>query len=111
MRLLTEDAVVRCGHIMGKADVPPTQELVRDHPTMTKYRSNLALAYTNTGYLQEAERKFDEARAALIRVLPKAIASLVSGTISASLDTPGGRLLADVRDQMMTVNRASAVSA
>ncbi len=53
----------------------------------------------------------DEARAALIRLLPKAIASLVSGTISASLDTPGGRLLADVRDQMMTVNRSSAVSA
>ena len=53
----------------------------------------------------------DEARAAFIRLLPKAIASLVSGTISASLDTPGGRLLADVRDQMMTVNRASAVSA
>jgi hypothetical protein len=29
MRLLTEDAVIRCGHVMGKADVPPTQELVR----------------------------------------------------------------------------------
>jgi hypothetical protein len=53
----------------------------------------------------------DEARTALIRLLPKPIASLVSGSISASLDTPGGRLLADVRDQMLTLNRASAVSA
>ena len=48
----------------------------------------------------------DEARAELLRLLPKPIASLVSGTISVSLDTPGGRLLVDMRDQMLSLNRS-----
>jgi release factor family 10 len=52
-----------------------------------------------------------EARAALVRELPKPVASLVAGTISASLDVSPGKLLTDVRDHMLALNRASGVSA
>ena len=43
----------------------------------------------------------DEARAALIRELPKQVAPMVRGTISAELDLPDGRLLNAVREQMI----------
>ena len=42
----------------------------------------------------------DEARAELMHELPKALVREVAGTISASLDTPPGKLLADIREQM-----------
>ena len=48
-----------------------------------------------------------EARAELIRELPKPLASAVAGTISASLETTPGRLLADIREQMVRVARVA----
>lgn len=52
----------------------------------------------------------EEARAELVRELPKPLASLVMGTISASLETTPGRLLAEVREQISRVGRAPSAA-
>lgn len=52
----------------------------------------------------------DEARAELVHELPKLLAAQVVGTVSASLDTPPGRLLADVREQMLRMGRAPSAA-
>src|SRR5579859_45326 len=52
----------------------------------------------------------DEARAELVRELPKPLAAQVAGTVSASLDTPPGRLLADIREQMLRVGRVPSAA-
>jgi len=52
----------------------------------------------------------DEARAELLHELPKPLAAQVAGTVSASLDTPPGRLLADIRDQMARVGRVPSAA-
>jgi hypothetical protein len=49
----------------------------------------------------------DEARAELLHELPKSMSGLVAGTISASLETPPGRLLEDIREQIARVARVS----
>ena len=52
----------------------------------------------------------DEARAELVHELPKPLAAQVAGTVSASLDTPPGRLLADIREQMQRVGRVPSAA-
>jgi len=52
----------------------------------------------------------EEARAELIRELPKPLAGAVAGTISASLETTPGRLLADIREQMARVARVPSAA-
>ena len=52
----------------------------------------------------------DEARAELLHELPKPLAAQVAGTVSASLDTPPGRLLADIREQMARVGRVPSAA-
>lgn len=52
----------------------------------------------------------DEARAELLHELRKPLAAEVTGTVSASLDTPPGRLLADIREQMVRVGRVPSAA-
>jgi hypothetical protein len=52
----------------------------------------------------------EEARAELLRELPRPLAAQVAGTVSASLDTPPGRLLAQVREQMSRVGRVPSAA-
>jgi len=52
----------------------------------------------------------DEARAELQHELPKPLGAQVVGTISASLDTPPGRLLAEVREQILRVGRVPSAA-
>jgi hypothetical protein len=47
----------------------------------------------------------EEARAGLVRALPKALAALVGGHLSASPETPPGRLMEEIREQ---ISRTSA---
>ena len=46
-----------------------------------------------------------EARAELIHELPKPLERLVAGHLSASLDTPPGKLMVDIREQVAVISR------
>jgi len=92
----------------GGTSAPSNQRRAenRARANLKQVASSIEAEVKRDGYRRVYVAGPDEARAELLRLLPKPIASLVSGTISVSLDTPGGRLLVDMRDQMLSVNRS-----
>src|SRR2546423_4284758 len=92
----------------GGTSAPSNQRRAenRARANLKQVASSIEAEAKRDGYRRPYQAGPHEGPAELLRLLPKPIASLVSGTISVSLDTPGGRLLVDMRDQMLSVDRS-----